>query len=31
MEEEWKDIVNFEGLYQVSNSGMYGYKWKYKQ
>ena len=21
MEEEWKDIANFEGLYQVSNSG----------
>lgn len=21
MEEEWKDIANFEGLYQVSNLG----------
>lgn len=21
MEEEWKDIADFEGLYQVSNSG----------
>lgn len=34
MEEEWKDIANFEGLYQVSNfryKSMYKYKWKYKQ
>ena len=34
MEEEWKDITNFEGLYQCCRGkykSMYKYKWKYKQ